>query len=57
MKKLILTRKNVYGNILIYPINTNAVIFCSLVGKKTLGENDLDLIVALGYELEYVPFV
>lgn len=51
MKQVIVKTKNVYGNELIYPVNTDAVIFANLVGKKTFTANDLDLITALGYQI------
>jgi hypothetical protein len=49
--QLILKRKNVYGNELIYPVNNTAVIFANLIGKKTFTANDLDLISCLNYEI------
>ena len=51
---LILKTKNVYGNELIYPVNETAVIFANLIGKKTFTANDLDLIVALKYEIIFM---
>jgi hypothetical protein len=49
--ELIVMRKNVYGIDLIYPVNETAIIFANLIGKKTFGANDLDLISALKYKI------
>lgn len=49
--QLILKRKNVYGNDLIYPVNATAFIFANLIGKKTFTDNDLDLITSLNYKI------
>lgn len=44
--------KNVYGNELIYPVCEKAKLFASLTGKKTLSQNDIDVIIkALGFEI------
>ena len=50
-QQVILKRKNVYGNELIYPVNDNAIIFSNLICKKTFSSNDLGLITALNFEL------
>lgn len=52
-KQVILTKKNVYGTELIYPVNYIAVIFINLTGRKTFKNDDLGLIKALGYEIIY----
>jgi hypothetical protein len=48
MKTLIIERKNVYGNELLYPACANAKIFAALTGKKTLSTSDISLIEKLG---------
>ena len=53
MKQIILTKKNVYGNELTYPVNDDAKIFARLVKKKTLDGWDIQLIEKLGYEIIY----
>ena len=44
--------KTVYGNDLIYPVNEVAMIFASLVGKKTFDLGDIENIKKLGFTLE-----
>lgn len=51
--KVIVQIKSVYGNELIYPINTTAQQFAKLVGKKTLSRADLQIIKSLGFEIEH----
>jgi len=46
--------RSVYGNQLIYPANEAAQIFAQIAGKKTLDKSDLNLIRALGFEVEQV---
>ncbi len=41
--------KNVYGNLLIYPVNDKAELIAQLVKKKTLSENDIAILKELGY--------
>lgn len=47
-------RKNVYGNNLIYPVCEQGKIFCMLLSKKTLSMEDLRLIQALGFNIDYL---
>lgn len=51
MDSITVSIKNVYGNELIYPVCDKAKLFASLTGKKTLGQNDIDTIKALGFEI------
>ena len=37
-KTLIVKKKNVYGNELIYPVCQNAILFSCIAGSKTLGK-------------------
>lgn len=46
--------RSVYGKTLIYPKNEAAQIFAHIAGKKTLDRSDLNLIRALGFEVEQV---
>ena len=50
--ELIVKRKNVYGNELIYPICNKAKLFAQISGNKTLLEVDINLIKKLGYSLK-----
>ena len=50
--ELIVKRKNVYGNELIYPICNKAKLFARISGNKTLLEVDINLIKKLGYSLK-----
>jgi len=49
MKEIIVKRKNVYGNELIYPICNTAKLFQALTGGVTLGKTDIAIIKRLGY--------
>ena len=53
MKQVILQKKNVWGNDLIYPVNDYAIEFAYLVGKKTFSSTDLKAIERLGFEIVY----
>lgn len=46
--------KSVYGNEMIYPANDVAEKFCNLLGKKTLSDRDLGVIIQLGFKVEQV---
>jgi hypothetical protein len=46
------TIRTVYGKDLIYPVDDKARLFVSLVGQKTLTPKHLELIKALGFEVE-----
>lgn len=50
-KQILVQKKNVYGNELIYPACDDAVMFTKLTGKKTLDMRDISTIKALGYEI------
>ena len=47
--------KSIYGNQHIYPACDKAEIFCKLVRQKTLTENDVKNIKALGYTVTVTP--
>lgn len=53
-QQITIKEKSVYGNTLLYPVCDKATIFANLIGKKTFTSNDLDLIAALGYELNII---
>jgi hypothetical protein len=44
--------KESYGRILIYPLNDTAKLFTRLTGLKTLREEDMAVIKALGFVVE-----
>jgi hypothetical protein len=44
--------KEKYGNILFYPYNHQAHIFCELLGTKTLTKTHLKHIKALGFTID-----
>jgi len=46
--------KNVYGNERIYPVCTNAKLFCNLTKTETITFQSLDVIKALGYKIVVV---
>jgi hypothetical protein len=49
--QVIVQVRSVYGNEMIYPVCENAKRFASLTGKKTLSQNDLRDIEALGFKV------
>tara|TARA_R110002050_G_scaffold275281_1_gene419976 strand:- start:126 stop:299 length:174 start_codon:yes stop_codon:yes gene_type:complete len=46
--------KNVYGVERIYPINDTAINFSNLTRKKTLEQNDINLIKKLGFKIKVI---
>jgi hypothetical protein len=44
----------VYGNELTYPIDENAKRFAELIGQKTFKPRHLEIIKALGFEIELI---
>ena len=50
--KIIVRIEKVYGVDRIYPVCTDAKLFCVLVGNKTLNQGQIDLIKALGFTVE-----
>ena len=51
--EITVTRKSVYGNILVYPVCEQAQRFCSMLGTKTLTARDLGLIADMGFVIHY----
>jgi len=51
--QITVTRKSVYGNILVYPVCEQAQRFCSMLGSKTLTARDLRHIADLGFVIHY----
>ena len=51
MKEAIFKIKNVYGNDLVYPVNTEAMLFAKLINKKTLNGFELKTISSLGFNV------
>ena len=52
--QITVTRKSVYGNILIYPACDQSKLFCSMLGSKTLTARDLKHIADLGFVIHYI---
>jgi hypothetical protein len=50
--KLVIEKKNVYGNEVFYPVNDTAKTFASIAGTKTLLPSVLAKVKSLGYEIE-----
>jgi len=51
--QITVTRKSVYGNILVYPVCEQAQRFCSMLGSKTLTARDLRHIADMGFVIHY----
>ena len=49
--------KTVYGNRLIYPVNSIALSIARLMGKKTFKRNELDIIKGVGFNIQVEPDV
>ena len=46
--------RNVYGNVLNYPVNDAAKLFAQIAYKVTLDRKDLQAIKALGFDIEQI---
>lgn len=44
--------KNVYGVERIYPVNDNAKLLTTLLKKKTIDRDEIEVIKKLGYQIE-----
>jgi len=53
--KLQVKIKNIYGVKRIYPVNDTAGLLTGLTGHKTLDDRAINIIKALGYEIEVMP--
>jgi len=51
-KRIVVKRKNVYGNVLTYPVCDMAKMLCELTGNKTLTLEAIAIIQNLGFEIE-----
>ena len=51
-KTLIVKKKNVYGNELIYPVCNDAILFSCIAGTKTFCSITIANIKKLGYKFE-----
>ena len=49
---IVVEAKNVYGNILVYPVCDKAKLFCKIANTRTLTKDMLDLVQMLGYKIE-----
>jgi hypothetical protein len=45
------TVKTNYGNEQIYPANETAILFCQLLGQRTLTRRNIDYIKRLGFKV------
>jgi hypothetical protein len=53
MKDIFLIKiRNVYGNRLIYPVNSLALSVAKLMGKKTFNKGEMDIIKGIGFEVQ-----
>ena len=44
--------RSVYGNRLIYPVNSLAIAVAKLMGKKTFNKDEIDSIKRIGFEVQ-----
>jgi hypothetical protein len=51
---LSIKEKSVYGNVLLYPNNQTAIMFATLINKKTFDSRDIAIIKDLGYKIELI---
>ena len=54
-KEIILEKRNVYGNDLIYPSCHVANALIKLKDKKTFNKNDLEVFKSLGLSIQWKP--
>jgi len=52
MKQVLYTRRNVWGNEMLYPANKQGVLLLSLTGRKTFNKNDFEVFKQLGYDVK-----
>lgn len=52
--KLQLFERNVFGRQTIYAVGEAAIYICNLTRRATLDHRDLDALVELGFEIEWV---
>lgn len=52
--KITIEQKTVYGNILFYPGCEQSKLLAKLANKKTLTRSDINIIKALGYEINII---
>lgn len=51
MKRILFTRKQVWGNELLYPACKDGILLLKLTGRKTFTQDDFRTIRELGYEV------
>ena len=44
--------RSVYGNRLIYPVNSIALSVAKLMGKKTFNKGEIDIIKGIGFDVQ-----
>jgi len=54
MKTIKIQMKSVFGNELVYPVCDKSKILTALTRKKTLDNQDLEMIKNLGYKIMWV---
>lgn len=52
MQQVIIKEKNVYGNVLLYPVCENASYFLLLTRKATFTEADIIVMQMLGFKVD-----
>lgn len=55
MNQILVQHKNVYGNIVLYPMNDNAKLLAEIAGTKTLTNHTLALAERMGFEIVELP--
>jgi hypothetical protein len=46
---------NTYGTVRTYPVNDNATLFATLLGRKTFTAAELEIMAKLGFKITWVP--
>lgn len=49
---LIIRKRELYGNIVFYPVNEAAMVVPFLTGRKTISRQDIDKLKQLGHTVE-----
>lgn len=52
--KIIIRRRELYGNVVYYPVNDSAMAVVFMTGRKTISRSDIDKLKQLGHTIELV---
>lgn len=50
--KIVIRKRELYGNIVYYPVNDSAMAVVFMTGRRTISRSDIDKLKQLGHEIE-----